>query len=98
MHGWVDTFRCRAHQFYLVLAVAMPTSLYRFQNLFKWTLFKDLNFNIYLMHKIILPICKNCKSLEFLKSKLMDCASHYGFYVDFAMLCYLMGCVLGTCN
>jgi len=85
MHGWVDPFGCRAHRFYLVVAVAMPTSLYRFQNLFKWTLFKDLNLNIYPMHKIILPICKNRKSHELLKSKLMDCASHYRFYVDSPM-------------
>jgi len=59
----------------------MPTSLYRFLNLFKWTSFKDLNFNIYLLHKIILQISKNSKSLPLFKSKLMDCTSHHRFYV-----------------
>jgi hypothetical protein len=82
----VDPFRCRARPFYLLVAIAMPTSLYRFQNLFKWTLFKHLNFNIYLMHKIILPICKNRKSHQLFPSKLMDCASPYRFYVDFVLL------------
>jgi len=75
MHGWVDPFGCHAHRFYLVVAVAMPTSLYRFQNLFQWIFFKHLNLNIYLMHKIILPICKNHKSHQLFKSKLMDYAS-----------------------
>jgi hypothetical protein len=86
MHGWVDPFGCRADRFYLVIAVAMPMSLYRFKNLFKWTLFKDLNLNIYMMHKIILQICKNRKSHELLKSKLMDCTFDYRFYVDSAMV------------
>ncbi len=86
LHASVDPFRCRARPFYLLVAIAMPTSLYRFQNLFKWTLFKHLNFNIYLMHKIILPICKNRKSHQLFPSKLMDCASPYRFYVDFVLL------------
>jgi len=86
MHAWVDPFGCRAHRFYLLVAFAMPTSLYRFQKLFKWTFFKHLNLNIYLMHKIILPICKNRKNHQRFKSKLMDYTSHYRFYVDSTML------------
>ncbi len=86
MCGSVDPFGCHAHRFYLVVAIAMPTSLYRFKNLFKWTSFKDLNFNIYLMHKIILQISKNRKSHQLFKSKLMDCTSHYHFYVDYAIV------------
>jgi hypothetical protein len=59
------SFGCHAHQFYLVLAIAMFASLYKFQNLFKWTSFQHLNFNIYLMHKIILQICKIVKATNF---------------------------------
>jgi hypothetical protein len=98
MHGWVDQFRCHTNQFYLVVAIAMPMSLYRLKNIFKWTWFKDLNLNIYMMHKIILQFYKNRKSHELLKSKLMDCTSNYHFYVDYPMVHGMIGCVLGTWN
>jgi hypothetical protein len=88
LHAWLDPFGCRAHQTYLMVAVAMPTSLYTFINLFSSTLFKHLNFHVYVMHKIILRICKNRKSHELFKSKLMDCTSHYRFYVViYPMVC-----------
>jgi len=58
MHGWVDQFGCHTSQFCLVVAIAMPRSLYRFLNLLKWTWFKDPNLNIYMMHKIILQYKK----------------------------------------
>ncbi len=60
MHGWVDQFGCHTSQFCLVVAIAMPKSLYKFLNLLKWIWFKDPNLNIYMMHKIILQYKKNC--------------------------------------
>jgi hypothetical protein len=53
MHGWVDQFECHANQIFLVVAIIVPMSLYKFKNLLKWTWFKDLNLNIDMMHKII---------------------------------------------
>jgi hypothetical protein len=38
----------------LMVTIVMPMSFYRCKNLLKWILFKDLNLNIYMMHKIIL--------------------------------------------
>jgi len=73
MHGWVDQFGCHANQFCLLVAIVMPMLLYRFLNLLKWTWFKYLNLNIYMMHKIILHYFLNHKSHGLLNSKLMDC-------------------------
>ncbi len=54
MHKWVDQFGCHINQLCLVVAIIMPMLLYRSSNLLKWTWFKYLNLNIYIMHKIIL--------------------------------------------
>jgi hypothetical protein len=62
MQKWVDQFGCHIRQLCLVVAIAMPMLFYKSWNLLKWTWFKDLNLNIYMMHKIILQILKNCKS------------------------------------
>jgi hypothetical protein len=70
----------------------MPMSLYKFKNLLKWTWFKDLNLNIYMMHKIIYK--KNIrKSHGLLNSKLMNCTYDFHFYVNYATIHWLMGCV-----
>jgi len=69
-----------------MVAIAMPMFLYRFKNLLKWTWFKDLNLNIYMMHETILQIFKNHKSHGFLNSKLMDNTVDFHFYVDYAMV------------
>jgi hypothetical protein len=53
MHEWVDQFGCHANQLCFMVAIVMPTLLYKFINLFKWTWFKYLNLNIYMMDKII---------------------------------------------
>jgi hypothetical protein len=98
MHGWVDQFGCHASQFCLVVTIAMPMSLYRFLNWLKWTWFKYLNLNIYMMHKIILQIYKIYKSNGLLNSKFINCTSNYHFYVDYVIIHLLMGCVLGIWN
>jgi hypothetical protein len=64
----------------------MPMSLYRFFNLLKWIWFKDLNLNIYMMHKIILQFFENRKNNEVLNSKLMDCTFDFHLFVNYAMV------------
>jgi hypothetical protein len=51
-----------------------------------------------MMQKIIVESFLNNKSHEILNSKFMDCTSDYHFYVDYATVHSLMGCVLGTWN
>jgi hypothetical protein len=96
MQKWVDQFECHVSQLRLAVAIAMLMLFYRSWNLLKWTWFKDLNLNIYMMHKIILQIFKNCKSHGLLNSKLMDYTLNYHFFVDYDIVHWLMGCVLGT--
>jgi hypothetical protein len=94
MHKWVDQFGCHISQFYLVVAIAMPMLFYSSWNLLKWTWFKDLNLDIYIMHKINLQIKKNCKSHGLFNSKHMDYTSNYHFFVDYDMVHWSMGCVV----
>jgi hypothetical protein len=86
MHGSVDQFGCHANQLCLVVTIAMPMSLYKFFKSLKLTWFKDLNLNIYMMHKIVLQLFKICKSHGFFNSKFMDCTSNNHFYVDYATI------------
>jgi hypothetical protein len=83
MVGWTN-LGVTPTNFALWVPIAMPMWLYRFKNLLKWTWFKDLNLNIYMMHKIMLQFFLNHKSHGLLNSKLMDYTSNYHFYVDYA--------------
>jgi hypothetical protein len=86
MHEWVDQFGCHTNQLCFVVAITMPMLLYKFLNLLKWTWFKDLNLDIYVMHKIILQKNLNRKSHGLLNSKHMDYTSDYHFYVDYVTI------------
>jgi hypothetical protein len=89
-NGWTN-LGVTQNNYTFMVAIAMPMLLYKFINLLQWTCFKNINLNIYMMHKIILQNLKDCKHHRLLNSKLVDCTCDCHFFVDYDIVHCLMG-------